>query len=285
MPKEKTIKFPQQELATELSELQNELCEFSKKCSTEVAAKDAVWVFRLFQGVTPEEWEDLSAKHDFTQWLTLPINDDAFPHLRQVQATLERLAYQTDHDALTGLANRRAFDRILDIEIERSKRAKTPLSLAIFDLDNFKHINDTYGHPKGDEVLARFAQQLQASTRRYDLAARFGGEEFALIMAGSGMVKAQRLLERLLKEFKLIEFNAPDSSETFTVTCSVGLTCYKGAVDMTDKELVELADSALYEAKKAGKDQVKVSKLPFVDNVPNETLVQANEKQFLFGGK
>lgn len=285
MPKENTIKFPENELASELAMLQKELCGYSDRCGNPVEVPDAVWVFRQFQGVSPEKWETLSAEHDLKLWLALPINGSAFPHLKHLQETIERLAYQTDHDPLTGLANRRAFDRILDIEIERSKRAKTPLSLAIFDLDNFKHVNDTYGHPKGDEVLATFARKLKETTRRYDLAARFGGEEFSLVMAGSGVVKAQRLLKRFLDDFKKIDFKKPDSNEVFNVTCSVGLTCYKGSVTITDKELLKLADDALYEAKKAGKDQVKVSKLPFVDNVPKETLVQANEKQFLFGGK
>jgi len=284
MPKDKNNNFPENELASELAALQQELGEFARE-NRDVDPADAVWVFRLFHGVTPEEWESLAARHDFRQWLTLPINGNAFPHLRQIQQTLEKLAYQTDHDALTGLANRRAFDRILDIEIERSKRTRTPLSLAILDLDNFKHVNDTYGHPKGDEVLERFAEQLQASTRRYDLAARFGGEEFALIMAGSGVVKAQRLLDRLLGEFRAMEFTTPEGDATFSVTCSVGLTCYKGGAPITGDALVKLADDALYKAKAAGKDRVKVSKLSFVDNVPNDTLVQANEKQFLFGGK
>lgn len=131
----------------------------------------------------------------------------------------------------------------------------------------------------------QFADKLKESTRRYDLAARFGGEEFALIMAGTGLVKAQRMLGRFLKDFKEVKFDDPEGQETFSVTCSVGLTCFKGSADITDKELIELADGALYEAKSSGKDQVKVSKLPFVDNVPNDTLVHANEKQFLFGGK
>ena len=284
MPKENKITFPENELATELAALQKELG--TKFMATDDGnGADAVWVFRQFQGVTPEEWEALAEKHDLTQWLTLPLDGNAFPHLKQFQETLEKLAYQTEHDALTGLANRRAFDRILDIEVERSRRAKTPLSLAIFDLDNFKSINDTYGHPKGDEVLATFAKMLDDTTRRYDLAARYGGEEFALIMAGSGVVKAQRLLKRLLKEFKQVEFVSPDGREKFNVTCSVGLTCYKGSIDISAEEFLKLADDALYEAKTSGKDQVKVSKLPFVDNVPNDTLVQANEKQFLFGGK
>ena len=259
------------------------MCEYSKGAGENL--DQSVWVFRLIQGVSSEEWESIAARRDLGQWLSLPINGDAYPHLKRFQETLERLAYQTDHDPLTGLANRRAFDRILDIEIERSKRARTPLSLAIFDLDDFKRVNDTYGHQKGDEVLSTFARHLKATTRRYDLAARFGGEEFSLIMAGSGLVKAQRLLSRLLNEFKQIEFTTQDGDGTFHVTCSVGLTCYKGSVNITDKELIELADGALYEAKAAGKDQVKVSRLAFADNVPNETLVHANEKQFLFGGK
>ncbi len=284
MPKENNITFPQNELATELAMLQKELgSHFDSSNGTKLA--ESLWVFRQIEGLSTEQWDSLSSKHDLAQWITLPLDGDAFPHLNRLQKTLERLAYQTEHDPLTGLANRRAFDRILDIEMERSKRAKTPLSLAIFDLDNFKKVNDTYGHPKGDEVLVEFAKKLQETTRRYDLAARFGGEEFALIMAGSGLVKAQRLLTRLLKEFKEIEFENPEDNGTFNVTCSVGLTCYKGSVNIEISELIELADGALYEAKLAGKDQVKVSRLPFVDNVPDDTLVHANEKQFLFGGK
>lgn len=283
MHMEKTPKFPENELAAELAALQSQLGDRFKENSR--TASEAVWVFRQIQGITPEEWDALASKHDFSGWLTVPINGDAFPHLKRLQETLERLSYQTEHDALTGLANRRAFDRILDIEIERSKRARTPLSLAIFDLDNFKSINDTHGHPKGDEVLATFAKKLQDTTRRYDLAARYGGEEFALIMAGSGVVKAQRLLKRLLDEVRQIKFATPDGRDSFSVTCSVGLTCYKGSVDFSSEEILKLADDALYEAKTSGKDQVKVSKLPFMDNVPNDTLVQANEKKFLFGGK
>ncbi|MEF2231904.1 MAG: GGDEF domain-containing protein [Pseudodesulfovibrio sp.] len=282
MPKDTDINFPENELASELSMLQQELRSFNSDGNGDEAS---VWVFRLFQGVTPEEWEAVCNRHDFRNWLSLPIDGDAFPHLYRFQETLERLAHQRDHDPLTGLANRRAFDRTLDMEMERTKRARTPLSLAMFDLDNFKSINDTYGHSKGDEVLATFAEKLRATTRRYDLAARFGGEEFALIMAGTGVVKAQRMLGRFLTEFKQIEFQRPDGLGTFSVTCSVGLTCYKGAADISDKELIDLADGALYEAKTSGKDQVKVSKLPFLDNVPNDTLVQAHEKQFLFGGK
>ncbi|WFS60972.1 GGDEF domain-containing protein [Pseudodesulfovibrio thermohalotolerans] len=283
MPTDKKINFPEPALASELSSLQKELCEHYNECSAPL--NQAVWIFRLLNGMSPEDWDAFAAEHDLGQWLSLPIDSDAYPNLKRFQETLEKLAYQTDHDPLTGLANRRAFDRILDIEIERSKRARTPLSLAIFDLDDFKRVNDTYGHPQGDEVLRAFAGHLKATTRRYDLAARFGGEEFALVMAGSGVVRAQRMLDRLLHEFRQLEFTTPDGNDAFRVTCSVGLTCYKGSVNITDKELIKMADGALYDAKAAGKDQIRVSRLPFADNVPNDTLVHANEKQFLFGGK
>ncbi|NDV19189.1 diguanylate cyclase [Pseudodesulfovibrio sp. JC047] len=284
MPKEKKINFSEQALVTELSELQKQLrCLY--QTHQPCPETNGICIFRLLENCSQERWNELAAKHDLRQWMTIPLEKAPFPHLENLQKTLEKLAYQTDHDPLTGVANRRAFDRILDIEIERSKRAKTPLSLAIFDLDDFKLVNDTYGHSKGDEVLTRFADHLQASTRRYDLAARFGGEEFALILAGSGVVKASQLLQRLLHEFEQIEFQSADKKKSFNVTCSVGFTCFKGAMNVTDKDLVNLADEALYEAKTAGKNQVKVSRLPFVDDVPNETLVQANEKQFLFGGK
>jgi diguanylate cyclase (GGDEF)-like protein len=281
MLKENMNRFPENELVEELATLQSELQMAFKPNGT---TADAVWVFRRLEGLSPEQWDALASKHNLRQWLTLPVDGDSLPHLRQFQATLERLAYQTDHDPLTSLANRRAFDRVLDMEVERAKRSKTPLSLAIFDLDDFKRINDTYGHPTGDEVLATFAEKLKATTRRYDLAARFGGEEFALIMAGSGIVKAQRMLDRLLKDFRETVFHSPGGDE-FNVTCSVGLTCYKGVVDIETAELLQLADDALYEAKSAGKDQVKVSRLAFAENVPSDTLVHSNEKQFLFGGK
>lgn len=283
MPKTDTKeRIPEHEVLLELNSLQKELCTRANDHCLKLDPEPALCLFRLFPGITVDEWEEISRRHDLKQWLTLPIDGDAYPHLKQVQETMERLSYQTDHDPLTGLANRRAFDRILDIEIERSRRAGSSVSLAIIDLDDFKMVNDTYGHTKGDEVLVAFSRKVFQTTRRYDLAARLGGEEFALILSGTGLVKAKRVLKRLLEEFRDKTFETPES-DTFQVTCSAGLTTYKGTVDMDVKQLVDLADEALYRAKDAGKDQVKVSKIPDIDLVPQETLVQANEKQFLFG--
>lgn len=272
-----------QDILIELNALQKELCTRANDfCNPSSASEPALWFFRAFQGVSLSQWESLSGKMDLKQWLTLPLDGDAYPHLKRVQDSLEHLAYQTDHDPLTSLANRRAFDRTLDIEIERARRAKSSVSLCILDLDNFKIINDTYGHPTGDEVLKIFSKMIQESTRRYDLAARLGGEEFALILSGTGQIKARRVIERLQEQLRNHTFTALDG-RTFPVTCSAGLTCYKGTVDMSVKQLVTLADTALYKAKELGKDRLESSPIPDIDLVPKDTLVQANEKQFLFG--
>lgn len=274
--------IPEQEILIELNSLQKELCSRVGNQYQTPDPESALCLFRLFPGISVTDWEDISRRHDLKQWLSLSIDGDVYPHLKHLQETMERLSYQTDHDPLTGLANRRAFDRVLDIEIERARRAHSAMSLAVIDLDNFKTVNDTYGHSKGDEVLVAFARKVFKTTRRYDLAARLGGEEFALILSGAGLIKAKRALNRLLEEFRSETFQ-DSNGDTFSVTCSAGLTCYKGTVDVDVKQLLDFADEALYQAKAEGKDQVKVSTLPDVELVPRETLVQANEKQFLFG--
>ena len=242
-------------------------------------------MFRICPGLTLDEFETLSKHHDLTGWLTLPVSGDAFPHLFHMQRTLQALHYESGHDPMTGLANRRTFERNLDMEIERAKRNLTPMSLAMIDLDDFKAINDTHGHLKGDEVLVRIGETLASLKRRYDIAARIGGEEFAVILAGVGMVKAEEILSRLLESIRELEFDTPDHGSVFRVTTSIGLTSYRGRVDMTPARLMDLADKALYEAKESGKNKIVVSALPDLDAAPRETLVHANEKSFLFTGK
>lgn len=282
MPNKNDLSPNESALLKEMNELQQELCtKVTEHCA---GAEDeaALWVCRFFPGVTPTDWESISSQNALHEWLTLPLDGSAAPNVRLVQRTLQRLSYETNHDPLTGLANRRAFDRMLDVEIERSRRNHSAVSLAVLDLDNFKQVNDTYGHTTGDEVLVNVATSLTKVIRRYDLAARFGGEEFALILPGTGLVKAKRVMERILLAIRSQVFTAEDGTE-FSVTLSGGLTCYKGTVDMSVKKLVDLADEALYRAKGEGKDRVEVSRIPDIDMVPRESLVHANEKQFLFG--
>ncbi|MFW5498327.1 MULTISPECIES: GGDEF domain-containing protein [unclassified Maridesulfovibrio] len=270
-------------LLEELLSVRDRFCNEKEVCHTH-ECPEGLAVLRLCPGMTLKAWEILAERHGLNDWMTVPLDRNMAPHLNHVQSVLQELSYKTEHDPLTGLSNRRVFERTLDQEIERTRRNKTPLTLAILDLDNFKKINDTWGHLKGDEVLIDFADLLSQNSRRYDLVARIGGEEFAIILSGVGLVKAKQLLERLLDKVRALTFTKPGSNETFSITCSAGISCFKGMVEIEMQELVSKADKALYEAKESGKDQVCSADILDFETVTKETLVHANEKKFLFTG-
>jgi len=154
----------------------------------------------------------------------------------------------TDH--LTGLANRRRFERQLDREVARTLRYNHAFSLLMLDIDHFKLVNDTYGHEAGDLVLTKLGRILQEGTRGIDLAARIGGEEFGIILTETELVQAVEVAERLRLAIKGIEV-----AQVGPITASVGVAeCPSGAT--TVRELVAKADAALYEAKREGRDRV-----------------------------
>jgi diguanylate cyclase (GGDEF)-like protein len=152
-------------------------------------------------------------------------------------------------DELTKLYNRRHFQSSLQREFKQALRYKQPLSLLIIDIDNFKKINDTYGHPKGDEILVQVAMTINANTRMEDTACRIGGEEFAIILPhtdeASAMIAAQKLLEGCRK----IEYDGK------FVTVSGGIVSFPDKADSVNK-LYDFADRALYNAKYSGKDKI-----------------------------
>jgi diguanylate cyclase (GGDEF)-like protein len=157
----------------------------------------------------------------------------------------------TDH--LTGLANRRRFSESLGLEVSRAERFGGTLALVLADLDDFKRVNDVYGHQVGDEVLRRFADAMQESVREFDLAVRYGGEEFAVLLPETDLEGGLRLAERLAEALRGTRFTGP-GGETFSVTSSFGVSAYP---DYTSAEQLTLAaDRALYRAKKEGKDRV-----------------------------
>lgn len=282
MPEKKPDPGLNAHLLADLTALRQALCGEHEATCREWDNGGGLGVFRLFPGLDLERWSTLAEEHGLHHWLTLPLDGRALPHLTLYQQTLDRLAYQTDHDPLTGLANRRSFERALDLEIERARRSRMPVCLALMDLDDFKAVNDTHGHPCGDEVLKALARVLLENKRRYDLAARIGGEEFALILSGVGLVKSSEIVGRVLAQFSEIVFQGPE--QRFQVTFSAGLASYRGSVPLTEAELMALADKALYRAKGQGKNRVVTAPLPDVDLVTREaTQVHANEKKFLFG--
>ena len=160
---------------------------------------------------------------------------------------VERLATR---DALTGIANRRLFDESLDRESARARRLRTPLSLVIVDVDHFKQINDTHGHMIGDSVLHQVAGSIVANTKSFDVAARYGGDEFVLLLPDCTNAHAVSVGERVRAEIGR-KVNVP-------VTVSIGLaTMPENALD--GDRLLSAADAALYEAKRNGRDRIFVS--------------------------
>lgn len=271
-------------LLEELLSIKERFCKSENSQSFQLKVNNLA-VLKLCPGMTLDAWKILAQQHSLNDWITFPVDGDALPHLKHLQIVLDKLSYETEHDPLTGLSNRRVFERILDQEIERARRGKNSLSLAILDLDSFKVVNDSWGHLKGDEVLMDVADVISHNSRRYDLASRIGGEEFAIIISGVGIFKAEQMLSRLLEQIRKLEFTTPDGKKKFGITCSVGLSCYKGLADIQPHELVDEADKALYEAKKAGKDCIKTTDPVDFQTVKKHTLVHASEKKFLFTGK
>lgn len=179
--------------------------------------------------------------------------------LRSTSSRVSRLQSLAATDALTGLINRRQFNYQLDSEIARARRYRKPLSLALFDIDDFKKINDFYGHPTGDRILKELGQLIIQNVRESDIPARYGGEEFALILPETAQMDAYEILERLRALVAHTVFCLPDNP--MTVTVSVGVA----QLDMDHPqsyELIERADAALYEAKKQGKNQVVYGVVP-----------------------
>ena len=186
-------------------------------------------------------------------WIT---HADGSPshYLVQVQditerrARIEQLRHMADHDPLTGLLNRRGFNRELENHITRTRRQGVTGALVIFDLDNFKLHNDTYGHGAGDLLLVAIADTLRERLRATDVIGRLGGDEFAILLPDLGRVHANLLTSSLLEH---IRRTAADTA----VTASIGLICFETLEDVAAETAMACADSAMYSAKGRGRNQ------------------------------
>jgi len=179
--------------------------------------------------------------------------------IEQVQDISERkelarhLEYLVDHDFLTGLYNRRYFERELATEVERAKRYGTPGALLVIDLDHFKDINDSLGHKAGDGLLKNVAGVLKQRARQVDILARLGGDEFALLLPQTAADDAEIVADGIVKS--LSQRMAVGADQTIVITASVGVGISDG---LTDTELLAYADLAMYEAKEAGRNRFAV---------------------------
>jgi len=162
-------------------------------------------------------------------------------------------------DGLTGLFMRRYFDARIEEEIERSRRYGTSFSVAMVDVDDFKHLNDTHGHLIGDRVLRAIANLVKSQMRGVDTAARYGGEEFALILPRTDMVSAYNVGERIRAAIAELRITVDtDATLALRVTASFGIASYPESKARDGEDLVRRADRALYRAKQTGKNRVEL---------------------------
>jgi len=208
--------------------------------------------------------------HGVHEYLLVMVSD-----VTNQRALMEELEHKATHDLLTGAFNRVVTDRILEHETHRANRTGTPVSLIIADIDHFKAINDRYGHPVGDAVLKDVVQRLSERIRETDLLARWGGEEFLVILPGTGASGALQLAETLRTAISEAPFPTVG-----TVTISVGVAPFHR--NETVQDWIARTDRALYMAKEGGRDQVKASlPPPFTSGAPPLALVPPTAHQAL----
>lgn len=174
--------------------------------------------------------------------------------IRQDITNKKRLEQLVIEDTLTGVYNRRYFNKIIEKELRRTKRENLNLCLLSIDIDDFKKYNDTFGHPKGDEVLIKVAQSLKTfASRAADFVFRMGGEEFCIIFSGLDTEKSLEFSNELVKKIENLQI---EHIEDRFVTISAGLVCMNANDILDEEELYRFSDDALYEAKARGKNQV-----------------------------
>ena len=169
-------------------------------------------------------------------------------------ATQQKLRQLSETDALTGLYNRRYFDRHLGVMLGKAQSQERDMALMILDIDHFKAVNDTHGHDIGDAVLKEFAARLRRNIRGVDLACRFGGEEFVVLMPDTDYGQAQLVAERVRQSIAERPFEV-NAGRPLSVTVSAGVTLNESDAD-TPETLIKRADVALYRAKREGRNRV-----------------------------
>ena len=232
--------------------------EVCRHLKNQLSTAEIPVVFITADGAGPETIKqgfDAGADDFLTKPVNAPLLVARVRVILQQQALREAYRQLATRDALTGLTNRRQVFFGITESLMRSKRDGTPSTLIMADLDQFKSINDRWGHDFGDEVLVTFSRVLQRSTSRQDTAGRIGGEEFALVLSDTTREAGLREANRIREVFSSIVFDADGDSKQFT--CSFGVAHFEGPSQTFDADqFFKQADIALYAAKTGGRNRV-----------------------------
>jgi diguanylate cyclase (GGDEF)-like protein len=207
-----------------------------------------------------------------------PLGENTCSYLTEVvelRRQLQSLAEQARTDALTGLYNYRYLQEILPLEMERTRRSGHPLAVILLDIDHFKRFNDTWGHELGNQALQQVAQQIRLTLRKLDLACRYGGEEFVILLPNTDLRQALGVAERLRENIANNPLQTP--GEIIPLSASLGVDEFHMRHGDSPEQLLARVDTWLYQAKKLGRNCV-ASPTPTVDLAA----VTTEEKQALF---
>ncbi len=173
----------------------------------------------------------------------------------QNSIAVEAADLEASTDSLTGLYNRTYLARRFEAELRRARNYMAPLSVLILDIDHFKKVNDTYGHPAGDAILKKLAEIIRKFTRASDFVVRYGGEEFVVVMTASNQDQAVQYIDQLREKVAAAEFSVPGHGSPLKITISAGVSSFPDDGQATS-ELLKAADQALYAAKTGGRNRV-----------------------------
>ena len=215
-------------------------------CLPMIAEGETIGVLHLqFNNVVEIAQSTMNLAETVTQNLAL-----SFANLKLQQ----ELRYQSLHDPLTGLYNRRYLEESLRKEIDRASRQQQFISVMMFDVDHFKHFNDVHSHQAGDLVLSKIGAYLQSAIREYDIACRYGGEEIIIVMPNASIENSVVRAETIRADIKAMQLEY-DGKQLESITVSIGISCFPDD-GMDAEKLISAADKALYRAKEAGRDRV-----------------------------